>query len=106
MGSDKLYWFIPLISESGYPKGDGLTWSLNELGDEFNDNLNKSNKGLEKTKSDSTFNTNSKLKGNYNSNSTAYESNANVIRKNLGNNVINDTEDILEENKKKKKKKK
>ena len=92
MGSDKLFWFIPFINDSGYPKGDGLTWPVNELGDEFNENLTKSNKGLEKTKSDSTFNTNTKLKGgNYGSNSTAYESNNNVIRKNLGNNAINDT---------------
>ena len=90
MGSDKLFWFIPFINDSGYPKGDGLTWPVNELGDEFNDNFNK--KDLEKNKSDSSFNTNNKIKaGVYGSSSTAYESNNNVIRKNLGNNVINDT---------------
>ena len=90
MGSDKLFWFIPFINDSGYPKGDGLTWPVNELGDEFNDNFNK--KDLEKNKSDSSFNTNNKIKaGVYGSSSTAYESNSNVIRKNLGNNVINDT---------------
>ena len=30
----KFYWFLPYVNEKSYPKGDGLTWPLNDLGDE------------------------------------------------------------------------
>ena len=89
MGSDKLFWFIPFIIDIGYPNGDGLTWPVNELADEFNDHdINSKNKYLDKSKSTSTFNTNKN--NNFVSNSTAYESNNNVIMKNLGKNIFND----------------
>ena len=59
MGTSKLFWFIPFIIDIGYPNGDGLTWPVNELADEFNEHdINSKNKYLDKTKSTSTFNTN------------------------------------------------
>ena len=89
MGKNKLFWFIPFIIDIGYPNGDGLTWPVNELADEFNDHdINSKNKYLDKSKSTSTFNTNKN--NNFVSNSTAYESNNNVIMKNLGKNIFND----------------
>ena len=33
-GTNKFYWFLPYVNEKSYPKGDGLTWPLNDLGDE------------------------------------------------------------------------
>lgn len=38
-GKNKLYWFIPVINEQTYPKGDGLTWPVNNNRD-YNDNDN------------------------------------------------------------------
>ena len=91
MGTSKLFWFIPFIIDIGYPKGDGLTWPVNELADEFNDHdINSKNKYLDKSKSTSTFNTNKN--NNFGTNTTAYESNNNVIRKNLGKNILNDND--------------
>ena len=94
MGSDKLFWFIPFISDSGYPKGDGLTWPVNELADEFNEN-NKE-KIFDRNKSSSTFNTNKNnfnrnAPNNFGTNTTAFDSNNNIIRKNLGNNVVSES---------------
>jgi hypothetical protein len=28
-GEDKIYWFFPIITENGRPKGDGLSWKNN-----------------------------------------------------------------------------
>jgi len=43
-GENKILWFFPLLSESGIPKGDGLTWKTNEPDkNEFSNNNNTNN---------------------------------------------------------------
>lgn len=29
-GENKVLWFFPVLSESGFPKGDGLVWKIND----------------------------------------------------------------------------
>ena len=103
MGNNKIFWFIPFIIDTGYPIGDGLTWPVNELADELNESDIKKN--FDKNKSNSSFNSNNKfnrnLPNNFGTNTTAYESNNNVIRKNLGNNVLSDNSKNIEMNEQK-----
>jgi hypothetical protein len=29
-GENKILWFFPVLAESGFPKGDGLVWKIND----------------------------------------------------------------------------
>ena len=83
-GKSRLYWFLPVINEKTYPKGDGLTWPVNCNNDDNENDVINVNKNSVRTddnvsgiasflnvkgnKNENYYNTN--LSTNYRSNQT------------------------------------
>jgi hypothetical protein len=107
-GKNKLYWFIPVINEQTYPKGDGLTWPVNNNSDDNdNDEVINGNKNSLRTDDNNVsgiasflnmkannnnnyYNTN--LSTNYRSNSQTTESG--IFKTNTNSTHINDNAGI------------
>lgn len=103
---NKLYWFIPVINEQTYPKGDGLTWPINSDGSGDDEVIN-GNKNSVRTDDNNVSGIASflNMKGNnkndnYNTNlSTNYRSNSNqteggIFKTNTNTTHINDNAGI------------
>ena len=99
-GKNRLYWFIPVINEQTYPKGDGLTWPVNNEDNE-NEVVN-GNKNSVRTddnvsgiasflniKGNKSDNYNTNLSTNYRSNQTEglFKTNNTTTNDNVGINI-------------------